>query len=121
MGKGEIACNEQFLLFPQCFQKTCIADTKKPGLVWERVKILFHSLPNDKILDQSPFKEFTDDKIGATKKMKFVLRRVKTILGKRRKCWEPFQKFTLYHTIPTFNDPKEEGFGKQCGKRRKCC
>ena len=27
---------------------------------------------------------------------------------------------TLYHTIPTFNDPKEEGFGKHRGKRRKC-
>ena len=38
MGKGEIANNEQFLLFPQCFQKTCTADTYKPGLVWERVK-----------------------------------------------------------------------------------
>ena len=36
--KGEIACYEQFLLFPQCFQKTCTADTLKPGLVWERVK-----------------------------------------------------------------------------------
>ena len=23
VGKGEIACNELFLLFPQCFQKTC--------------------------------------------------------------------------------------------------
>ena len=23
----------------------------------------------------------------------------------------------LYHTIPTFNDPKEGGFGKHCGKR----
>ena len=27
MGKGEIAPYEQFLLFPQCFRKTCIADT----------------------------------------------------------------------------------------------
>ena len=27
VGKGEIAYYEQFLLFPQCFQKTCIADT----------------------------------------------------------------------------------------------
>ena len=27
VGNGEIACYEQFLLFPQCFQKTCIADT----------------------------------------------------------------------------------------------
>ena len=25
--KGEIACYEQFLLFSQCFQKTCTADT----------------------------------------------------------------------------------------------
>ena len=26
-GKEEIARNEQFLLFPKCFQKTCTADT----------------------------------------------------------------------------------------------
>ena len=26
VGKGEIACYEQFLLFSLCFQKTCIAD-----------------------------------------------------------------------------------------------
>ena len=27
VGKGEIGRYEQFLLFPQCFQKTCTADT----------------------------------------------------------------------------------------------
>ena len=27
VGKEEIACYEQFLLFLQCFQKTCTADT----------------------------------------------------------------------------------------------
>ena len=27
VGKGEIACYEQFLLFLQCFQKTCTAHT----------------------------------------------------------------------------------------------
>ena len=27
VGKGEIARYEQFLLFPQCFQKTCTVDT----------------------------------------------------------------------------------------------
>ena len=27
VGKGEIARYEQFLLFPQCFQKTCTANT----------------------------------------------------------------------------------------------
>ena len=37
VGKGEIVCYEKFLIFPQCFQKTCTADTQKPGLVWERV------------------------------------------------------------------------------------
>ena len=29
VGKGEIAHYEQFLLFPQCFQKTCTADTNQ--------------------------------------------------------------------------------------------
>ena len=43
VGKGEIARYEQFLLFPQCFQKTCNADTYKPGLVWERVKEISQS------------------------------------------------------------------------------
>ena len=38
VGKGEIARYEQFLLFPQCFQTTCFADTYKPGFVWERFK-----------------------------------------------------------------------------------
>ena len=41
-GKGEIARDEQFLLFPKCFQKTYTADTQKPGLVWERIKPLCH-------------------------------------------------------------------------------
>ena len=27
VGKGEIACYKQFLLFPQCFQEPCTADT----------------------------------------------------------------------------------------------
>ena len=39
-GKGEIACYEQFLHLPQCFQKSCTADMLKPGFVWERVKDL---------------------------------------------------------------------------------
>ena len=32
VGKGEIARYEQFLLFPQCFQRTCAADMLKPDL-----------------------------------------------------------------------------------------
>ena len=37
-GKRKNARHEKFLLFSQCFQKTCTPDTYKPGLVWERVK-----------------------------------------------------------------------------------
>ena len=36
IGKGEIACDEQFVLFPQCFQKIFTADILKQGLVCER-------------------------------------------------------------------------------------
>ena len=42
VGKGEIARYEQFLLFPQCFQKTFNA-----GLVWEWVNSNSLSLVSD--------------------------------------------------------------------------
>ena len=51
VGKGDIACYEQFLPFPECFPKTCSADMRNPGLVWERVKIksyLYKSSINEK-------------------------------------------------------------------------
>ena len=39
VGKGEIAHDEQFLLFPQCFLKICTADMSKQRLVWERARV----------------------------------------------------------------------------------
>ena len=36
-GKKTLQEKEKLLLSPHCFQKTCTVDTKKPGLVWERV------------------------------------------------------------------------------------
>ena len=42
MGKGEIARNEQFLLFPQCFQKACFPGASKGVIVWEWVEKLHH-------------------------------------------------------------------------------
>ena len=36
--KGEIAHYEQFLLFPQCFQKACFPGASKGVIVWEWVK-----------------------------------------------------------------------------------
>ena len=38
VGKGEIACYEQFLLFPQCFQKAYFPRVLKGVIVWEWVK-----------------------------------------------------------------------------------
>ena len=38
MEKGEIACYEQFLLFPQCFQEACFPGVSKGVIVWEWVK-----------------------------------------------------------------------------------
>ena len=37
VGKGEIACYEQFLLFPQFFQKACFPGASKGVIVWEWV------------------------------------------------------------------------------------
>ena len=37
VGKGEIARYEQFLLFPQCFQKACSQGVSKGVIVWEWV------------------------------------------------------------------------------------
>ena len=37
VGKGEIACYEQFLLFPQCFQKAYFPRASKGVIVWELV------------------------------------------------------------------------------------
>ena len=44
MGKGEIARYEQFLLFPQCFQKACFPGASKGVIVWEWV----NAFPEDK-------------------------------------------------------------------------
>ena len=38
VGKREIACYEEFLLFPQCFQKACFPVASKGVIVWEWVK-----------------------------------------------------------------------------------
>ena len=43
VGKGEIACYEQFLLFPQCFQKACFPRVSKGVIVWEWVNSLPHN------------------------------------------------------------------------------
>ena len=41
VGKGEITRYEQFLLFPQCFQKACFPGVSKGIIDWEWVKFNF--------------------------------------------------------------------------------
>ena len=56
----------------------------------------FKPLPNDKILDQSKFKTFADDKIIMTQKLKFGFGGVKNIVGKgENACYQHFLLFPL--------------------------
>ena len=56
VGKGEIARYEQFLLFPQCFQKACFRGASKGVIVWEWVYqlksdfIIINSLISDRFV-----------------------------------------------------------------------
>ena len=59
VGKGEIARYEQFLLFPQCFQKVCFPGASKGVIVWEWVKYS----ANDTNDEGSKLKVFANDKI----------------------------------------------------------
>ena len=49
MGKGEIARYEQFLLFPQCFQKACLQGASKGVIVWEWVNCK-NPIKNERLL-----------------------------------------------------------------------
>ena len=40
MGKEEIACYKQFLLFPQCFQKAFFPGASKGVIVWDGLTTL---------------------------------------------------------------------------------
>ena len=52
VGKGEIARYEQFLLFPQCFQKACFPGASKGVIVWEWVnRIYFRRFAQNMIYD----------------------------------------------------------------------
>ena len=57
VGKGEIVHYEQFLLFPQCFQKACFPGASKGVIVWKWV----NSLLKDNILVWSEMKAFAND------------------------------------------------------------
>ena len=52
MGKEEIAHYEQFLLFPQCFQKACFPGASKSVIVWAwnntGIRMVMHLVSDNK-------------------------------------------------------------------------
>ena len=63
VGKGEIARYEQFLLFPQCFQKACFPGASKGVIVWEWVNQPFKKKQGSTITygADTPFKKRQTD------------------------------------------------------------
>ena len=68
--------------------------TRKYMFEWWPGKKGLDFLPNNKILDQSKLKAFAGDKINFTKKLKFALKRVENIVGRRGNTG--FQYFLLF-------------------------
>ena len=64
-----------------------------------------NSLPNDKILEWSKFKEFADDKIDFIEKLKVGWVRVENIVGKGENAG--YQHFLLFHSV--FKSPLFQG------------
>ena len=55
VGKEETARYEQFLLFPQCFQKVCFTGASKGVIVWEWVKDTLYYQRLEKTFLSNPF------------------------------------------------------------------
>ena len=66
-----------------------------------RVLLIEHSLtissPKDKILDQSKWKTFTDQKINVSQKLKFLFGRVENIVGNGENA--VYQHFLFFHNV----------------------
>ena len=75
VGKGEITLYEQFLLFPQCFQKACFPGASKGVIVWERV----NTQQNLRLVH---IESICRQQKIETEKLKFVSGRVESIVGK---------------------------------------
>ena len=78
MGKGEIACYEQFLLIPQCFQKAYFPEASKGVIVWEWV----NPFPKRQILYSCKLREFADNHFKSDENGGKFLRRVENTVGK---------------------------------------
>ena len=90
VGKREIARHEQFLLFPQCFQKACFPGASKGFIVWEWV----NGFPVDN----------NDESICNHQLMKFIFECVENIVGKGESGgYLHFVLFPQCFEMPAFN------------------
>ena len=99
VGKGEIARYEQFLLFPQCFQKVCFLGASKGVIVWEWVKSnkVYNFVEIESVADYSLYVsqkgEFVFEGVENTVTISvsiFVyqcITKLENIEGISRKCW----------------------------------
>ena len=78
VGKGEIARYEQFLLFPQCFQKACFPGASKGVIVWEWV----NPFPHNPDLKRKPIESILG-KGESADKQHFLL---------FPQCFQPYQR-----------------------------
>ena len=74
MGKGEIACYEHFLLYPQCFQKASFPGASKGVILWEWVKLV-------------QFQRICRQQNILYLKIEICFRKGRKHCGKRKKCW----------------------------------
>ena len=122
MGKGEIALYEQFLLFPQCFQKACFPGVSKGVIVWEWViimrrlyKIMWQKEKNcgnkHLLLFSQCFLSFRDLPYNIVYRDSFVtcIPTYSQVGGLRKLCWEKEKTlvtsifFHIHYNIKSFN------------------
>ena len=71
---------------------------------------LFNSWPDDNFLAGSKLKAFTDDKIKVTENVKFVLERIKNIVGKGENAgYNQFLLFTQCFRMASFSGSLKVG------------
>ena len=89
VGKGEIALYEQFLLFPQCFQKACFPGASKGVIAWEGVNPFLNGK-----FKTSKLKEFADDNLKFDDNDRKFSKWVENTVGKGEiACYEQFLLF----------------------------
>ena len=122
LGKGEIAGNYHFLLYPQCFlrfQRQYTYSKQFSFVVCKCTqfeKIELFTIRQNFRLDWSKFNAFADEKFNIAKMMISLCNRVENVVGKKRKCWLPaFSPFpTMFSIAFYFRVVLKSGL---CGKQ----